>query len=61
MKLIKTAALVLLLAATGCKESDKMTVVASANATTVQASAPHMYSGANISNKAARGQVYEYH
>jgi hypothetical protein len=62
MKLIKTAALVLLLAATGCKESaDKMTMVASAHATPVETSVRHMYSGANISNKAARGQVYEYH
>jgi hypothetical protein len=60
MKLLKTAALVVLLAVAGCKESaDKMTVVAAAHATPVEVR--HMYSGANIPASAPRGQVYEYH
>ena len=58
MKLLKTAALVVLLAAAGCKESDKMTVVSAAHAKPVEVT--HMYSGANIPDSAPRGQVFEY-
>ena len=59
MKLLKTAALVGLLAMTGCKESaDRMAVVATAHAKPVEVR--HMYSGANIPDSAPRGQVFEY-
>ena len=59
MKLLKTAALVVLLAVTGCKESaDNMTVVATAHAKPVEVR--HLYSGANIPDSAPRGQVFEY-
>jgi len=59
MKLLKTAALVVLLAVTGCKESaDQLAVVATAHAT--PAEVRHMYSGANIPDSAPRGQVFEY-
>jgi hypothetical protein len=59
MKLLKTTALVVLLALTGCKQSaDKMAMVATAHATPVEVR--HMYSGANIPNNAPRGQVFEY-
>jgi hypothetical protein len=59
MKLLKTAALVVLLAAAGCKESaDSMAVVATAHAKPVEVT--YLYSGANIPDSAPRGQVFEY-
>ena len=59
MKLLKTAALVVLVAMAGCKEStDQMSVVATAHAKPVEVR--HMYSGANIADSAPRGQVFEY-
>jgi len=59
MKTIKTVALVLLLAVTGCKESvDQVAMVSTANAAQVEVR--YWYSGANIPNSAPRGQVFEY-
>ena len=59
MKLLKAMALVMLVAATGCKESaDQVVIISSANAAQVEVR--YMYSGANIPNSAPRGQVFEY-
>ena len=59
MKLLKTAALVVLVAVAGCKEStDQLAVVATAHAKPVEFT--YAYSGVNIPDSAPRGQVFEY-
>ena len=59
MKLLKTAALMVLLAVAGCKEStDQVAMVSTAQAAPVEVR--YWYSGANIPNSAPRGQVFEY-
>jgi uncharacterized lipoprotein YehR (DUF1307 family) len=59
MKLLKAMALVMLVAVTGCdKAADQVAMVATANAAQVEVR--YMYSGANIPDSAARGQVFEY-
>ena len=61
MKTLKTMALVVLFAVTGCKESSNVTMVASAHAKPMDTSVQYHYSGASIPASKARGQVYEYH
>jgi hypothetical protein len=63
MKTLKTLALLLLLAVTGCKQSSDALLAAHAMQVDNGARPEYhsAYSGANIPNTAARGQVYEYH
>ena len=58
MKTIKTVALVVLFAVTGCKETTSVAMVSEAIAK--PAESQYHYSGANIPASAARGQVFEY-
>ena len=59
MKLLNAMALVMLVAVTGCdKAADQVAMVATANAAQVEVR--YWYSGANISDSAPRGQVFEY-
>jgi hypothetical protein len=63
MKTLKTVTLVVLLALSGCKESSDALLGAHAKSLDNGSRAEYYsaYSGANIPNTAARGQVYEYH
>ena len=58
MKTIKTVALVVLFAVTGCKETTQVAMVSEAIAQPAQAQ--YHYSGASIPASAQRGQVFEY-
>jgi hypothetical protein len=61
MKLLKTVALVLLLTASGCKESADVLLAAHATPADQGVRYESLYSGVNIASNAPRGQVYEYH
>jgi hypothetical protein len=63
MKTLKIVAVAVLLALTGCKQSTDMLLAAHARPADNATSAEYYsaYSGANVANNAARGQVYEYH
>jgi hypothetical protein len=63
MKTLKAAVMLMLLAATGCKQSADGMLAAHATQldSSSRSESHYAYSGANIPNNTARSQVFEYH